>query len=230
MPPVFLAPDACLTGKTGLFARMLDLHSLWIFILAGLLLNITPGPDVLYIVGRSLSQGRAAGVASVLGITAGCLVHTTAAACGLSALLMALPLAYDIVRYIGAAYLVWLGVRALFGKTGTLEVRQLAPQSLRRVFLQGMVTNVLNPKVALFFLAFLPQFADPARGSLTIQLLLLGLIFNVNGLLVDLAYALAASRLGDWLKSRYDISAWLNRATGGLFVALGVRLALLGRR
>ena len=209
---------------------MLDPHSLLLFISAGLLLNITPGPDVLYIVGRSVSQGRVAGVVSALGIAAGCLVHIAAAALGLSALMVALPLAYDAVRYVGAAYLIWLGVRALRSRAGALEVRAMERVSHGRIFRQGMITNVLNPKVAMFFLAFLPQFTDAARGSLPLQFVLLGLIFVANGFLVCLAYALAAGWLGGWLKTRYGVSTWLNRAMGALFVGLGLRLALGDRR
>jgi threonine/homoserine/homoserine lactone efflux protein len=209
---------------------MPDAHSLLLFAGAGLLLNVTPGPDVLYILGRSLSQGRSAGVVSALGIGAGCLVHVTAAALGVSALMLTLPGAYDLVRYAGAAYLVWLGVKALRSSAGALQIQALAPVSPRRIFWQGALTNVLNPKVALFFLAFLPQFADPARGPLAPQLLLLGAIFTVNGTLVCIAFALAASRLGAWLKTRFGVTRLLDRATGALFIALGVRLVLLGKR
>jgi threonine/homoserine/homoserine lactone efflux protein len=209
---------------------MPDSHSLLLFVGAGLLLNVTPGPDLLYILGRSVGQGRGAGVVSALGIGAGCLVHVVGAALGLSALLLALPLAYDAVRWAGAAYLVYLGVRALRSRAGALEVTALSPVSLRRVFFQGAITNVLNPKVALFFLAFLPQFADPARGPLAPQLLLLGAIFAFNGTLVCIAFALVASRVGEWLRTRYQVSRLLDRMTGGLFVALGLRLALLDRR
>ena len=209
---------------------MPDLHSLLIFIGAGLLLNLAPGPDVLYIVARSISQGRAAGVVSALGIGSGCLFHVVAAACGLSALMLALPMAYDVVRYAGAAYLVWLGVRALVSKGGAMEVKTMERTPLWVIFRQGVITNVLNPKVAIFFLAFLPQFADPANGPIAAQMLGLGLIFDFNGTLVCLGYALVASQLGDWLKSRYDLSTWINRVTGGLFIALGLRLALLERK
>ncbi len=209
---------------------MPDLHSLLIFIGAGLLLNLAPGPDVLYIVARSISQGRAAGVVSALGIGAGCLFHVIAAACGLSALMLALPMAYDVVRYAGAAYLVWLGVKALISKGGAMEVKTMERTPLGTIFRQGVITNVLNPKVAIFFLAFLPQFADPANGPIAAQMLGLGLIFDFNGTLVCLGYALVASQLGDWLKSRFDLSTWINRVTGGLFIALGLRLALLERK
>jgi threonine/homoserine/homoserine lactone efflux protein len=144
--------------------------------------------------------------------------------------MLALPLAYDAVRYAGAAYLVWLGVRALVSKSSPLHVQQIEPERLGRVYRQGVVTNVLNPKVALFFLAFLPQFTTPARGPVSLQIAMLGLIFIANGTLVCIGYALAASWLGEWLKSRYDVATWLNRAMGGLFVGLGVRLALDSRR
>jgi len=207
-----------------------DSNSLLVFIAAGLLLNVTPGPDVLYIVGRSIGQGRLAGLVSVLGISTGCLFHVASAALGLSALMIALPLAYDAVRYAGAAYLVWLGVRAIASKSSPLQVQRVEPERLGRVFRQGVLTNMLNPKVALFFLAFLPQFTDPTRGPVPLQIALLGLIFIGNGTVVCVIYALAASRLGEWLKTRYDVATWLNRAMGGLFVGLGIRLALENRR
>lgn len=209
---------------------MPDLQSLLVFIGAGLLLNITPGPDVLYIVGRSIGQGRVAGLVSVLGIATGCFFHVASAALGLSALMFALPLAYDAVRYAGAAYLVWLGLRAIASKSSPLHVQRVDPERLGRVFRQGVLTNMLNPKVAVFFLAFLPQFTDPARGPVPLQVALLGLIFIGNGTIVCVAYALAASWLGEWLKTRYGVATWLNRAMGGLFVGLGVRLALENRR
>lgn len=209
---------------------MPDAHALLLFVGAGLLLNVTPGPDLLYILGRSLSQGRAAGVLSALGIGAGCLVHVLGAALGLSTLFVAVPLAYEVVRWAGAAYLVILGLRALRSRGATLAPEALPVVSPRRVFLQGALTNVLNPKVALFFLAFLPQFADPARGPLPPQLLLLGAIFVVNGTAVCVLFALAASAAGGWLRTRTRSARLLDRLTGALFIGLGVRLALLERR
>jgi len=208
---------------------MPTLDSLLVFITAGVLLNLIPGPDVLYIVGRSLAQGRAAGLVSVLGISAGCLVHVAAATLGLSALMLALPHAYDVVRYAGAAYLLWLGAKMLLAKSAPLAVAKLEPVPMWRIFRQGATTNILNPKIALFFLAFLPQFADAARGPLAPQILLLGSIFVFNGFFVCAGYALLASQLGDWLKSRWDIGAWLNRTSGVLFIGLGLRLALARR-
>jgi threonine/homoserine/homoserine lactone efflux protein len=200
------------------------------FIVAGLLLNLTPGPDVLYIVARSTGQGRAAGVVSVLGIVSGCLVHIVAAAAGLSALMVKVPIAYQIVRWAGAAYLVWLGLRALLQQRGPLELQAVAAQPLRRIYWQGVITNALNPKVALFFVAFLPQFTDPARGSLALQFLVLGLIFNLNSLWVNLGYALAAAHLGGWLRRRFGLGAALQRITGAVYLALGLRLLLPDRR
>ena len=209
---------------------MPDHQSLLVFIGAGLLLNITPGPDVLYIVGRSIGQGRIAGVVSTLGISTGCLCHLAAAALGLSALMLTLPLAYDAVRYAGAAYLVWLGLRAMASRSSPLQMQRPGTAPLERIFRQGMLTNVLNPKVALFFLAFLPQFTDGTRGSVPLQITLLGLIFIANGTIVCLMYTVGASWLGDLLKTRYDVAAWLNRAMGGLFVGLGLRIAFSSRR
>jgi threonine/homoserine/homoserine lactone efflux protein len=209
---------------------MPDSHSLLVFVGAGLLLNITPGPDVLYIVGRSIGQGRSAGLVSVLGISTGCLFHVASAALGLSAVMFAWPPAYDVVRYAGAAYLVWLGVRTIASKSSPIRIQRAEPVSLGRVFRQGMLTNMFNPKVALFFLAFLPQFTNPAHGSVPLQIAMLGLIFIANGTVVCVMYALAASWIGEWLSTRYGIAAWLNRAMGGLFVGLGARLAVGGRR
>jgi len=209
---------------------MPDAHSLLIFIGAGLLLNITPGPDVLYIVGRSLSQGRTAGVVSSFGIAAGCLFHVTGAALGLSAVMVTVPAAFDIVRYAGAAYLVWLGINALRSTANAVAFKAMERSSNAAIFRQGALTNILNPKVALFFLAFLPQFTDPERGPMALQILWLGLIFIFNGTIVCVAYALAAAYLGDWLKSRRHASRRLSQLTGVLYIALGLRLAWLSRR
>jgi threonine/homoserine/homoserine lactone efflux protein len=147
---------------------MFSLTSLALFMSATLALNLAPGPDMLYVSTRSLAQGRRAGIVSALGIAAGSVVHTIAIASGLAALLAAVPVAYEVVRFVGAAYLIWLGVQALRAKTSPLDGRQLAPATEWAIFRQGMITNVLNPKVALFFLAFLPQFADPAHGPVAL--------------------------------------------------------------
>lgn len=209
---------------------MADGHSLLLFILAGLALNITPGPDMLYVAARSSAEGRRAGIVSALGIGAGTLVHIAALALGLSALMQAVPLAYDIVRWAGAAYLIYLGVRALMNPPSLDADITIKRASLWAVFRQGVITNVLNPKVALFFLAFLPQFVDASRGSPAIQIVLLGLIFDINGTLVNIAVALGANSLRSrFLGKKSQGTNVLGRAVGVLFIGLGARLAVSSR-
>jgi threonine/homoserine/homoserine lactone efflux protein len=168
-----------------------------------------------------------------LGIGAGTLVHITALALGLSALLAAVPLAYDAVRIAGAVYLVYLGLRALLRPRGAGGVVAVAPAPLAVIFRQGVITNVLNPKVALFFLAFLPQFVDPARGHPVAQIVFLGLLFDTSGTIVNVAVAVGASRAGSWLRRTARDGRGgpvLQRVTGGIFIALGLRLAFATRR
>ena len=208
---------------------MLDLQSLALFLAAGLALNLTPGPDMLYVAARAASEGRGAGIASALGIGAGTFVHIALVAGGLAALLAAVPVAYTAIRLLGAAYLVYLGVRALL-RPSALAERALAPASRWAVFRQGVITNVLNPKVALFFLAFLPQFVDPGRGNAALQVLALGLLFDISGTIVNLGVALGASGAAGWLRRSARVGQGLERATGILFIALGLRLACAGRR
>ena len=205
---------------------MFEIDSLLLFVVAGLALNLTPGPDLLYITARSLGQGVRAGAASAFGIAAGCLVHTAAAALGISVLLRASPLAYDVLRLAGAGYLLWLGIQALRTRTAPAGVAALPPLPLARVFWQGFATNVLNPKVALFFLAFLPQFADPARGAFALQVLALGAIFIFNGLWVCLAVAWGAAAAARWLRERGAAVAALQRGSGAVLIGLGLHLAL----
>ena len=205
---------------------MFDPHSLWLFVVAGLVLNLTPGPDLLYITARSLGQGWRGGVASAFGIAAGCLVHTAAAVLGISVLLRASPVAYDVLRLAGAAYLIGLGIQALRTRAKPAGVDELPPAKLSRVFWQGFATNALNPKVALFFLAFLPQFADPARGAFELQVVVLGLIFIANGLWVCLLVAWCAAIAAGWLRTRGTAVAALQRGSGALLVGLGVHLAI----
>ena len=203
---------------------MFDQAAFLTFVAAALLLNITPGPDMLYVIGRSVGQGRKAGIVSALGIFTGCLVHIVAAAVGLAALLASSALAFDVVRYAGAAYLIYLGVRLLARRNG-LETQTPERAGLRSVFWQGVVTNVLNPKVALFFLAFLPQFVDARRGSVALQILFLGMVFDTGGTLVNLAVARAGGRLGDLLQRSPRIARWQRWFTGTVFLGLGLRLA-----
>jgi threonine/homoserine/homoserine lactone efflux protein len=209
---------------------MPSIHMTLLFMAAGLALNFTPGPDMLYVAARSTSEGRAAGLASALGIFVGCLFHIAAMAFGLSALLLRVPSAYAAVRFLGAGYLVFLGVRALFSPVNFTADLQGKAASRTAVFLQGVWTNVLNPKVALFFLAFLPQFLEPARGPIAAQIVVLGMLFNATGLVVNGSVSLLASRATGWLRRRPETGRWLQRFTGALFVGLGVRMALASRR
>ena len=206
---------------------MPDVHTLLLFMLAGLVLLVVPGPAVVYIVGRSIGQGRKAGVVSTLGIATGSLVHVVAAAVGVSAILASSAVAFSIVKYAGAAYLVFLGIRKILGHDRT--VTGGAPrESLKRIYVRGVLVNVLNPKTALFFLALLPQFVDPARGLVAVQMILLGLIFSGMGVVTDGSYAMLASGIGDWLRRR---PAFLRRqevVTGGVFITLGVAAAATG--
>jgi threonine/homoserine/homoserine lactone efflux protein len=207
---------------------MPPLHSVLLFMAAGLALNITPGPDMLYIAARSTSEGRAAGVASALGIGAGTLVHITLVAAGLAALLRAVPTAYLAVKLAGGLYLIWLGIRALRRPDMDQAVEAPPPASRWVVFRQGIITNVLNPKVALFFVAFLPQFVDPARGSAALQVVALGILFDIQGTIVNLVVALAASGAAQRLTRYQGGRSVLERITGVVFLGLGARLLMSG--
>jgi threonine/homoserine/homoserine lactone efflux protein len=212
---------------------MLGIHALWLFVLSGLLLNITPGPDTAYILGRSIQLGWRGGVAAALGIGCGCLVHVFGAAIGLSALLMASSAAFAVVKLIGAAYLLYTGVRMLLSRPPEMAADStLASRvtSLRQVFWQGALTNALNPKVALFFLAFLPQFVDADAPHKALAFLLLGLIFVFNGTLWCLGVAAFAARAASRIRASGRALLWINRVLGGLFVYLGVRVAMLQAR
>ncbi len=206
-----------------------DPSAISVFAVAGLLLLITPGPAVLYIVARGVEQGRLAGIVSVCGIFAGTLVHVTAAVIGLSALLASSALAFAIVKYVGAAYLVYIGLRRLFGRSEMPAGDPHLPRrSLGRLFADGFVVNILNPKTALFFLAFLPQFADPDRGPLWSQVGFLGLLFALMGLVSDGIYALIAGTAGGWMKRNRGFLKAERYVTGGIFVGLGVTAAVSG--
>jgi len=194
------------------------------FLIAAFALNLAPGPDMLYVIGRSVGQGRKAGIVSSLGVFVGCWVHILAAAFGIAALLRSSPVAFNAVRYAGAAYLIYLGVKMLAQQTD-LSSQQLKAERLGVIFRQGAITNMLNTKVAIFFLAFLPQFVDARRGNVVLQILLLGLIFNVGGTLVNLAVAYAGGTLGELLRRNQSIARLQRRFTGLIFVGLGLRLA-----
>ncbi len=205
-------------------------HTLALFMLAALALNLTPGPDMLYVTARSVSDGRRAGIVAALGIGAGTLVHITALALGLAALLAAVPLAYDVLRIAGAVYLLVIGVQLLLRPRSSSTTMALSPASHKTIFAQAVVTNVLNPKVALFFLAFLPQFVDPAAGPAVAQIVLLGLLFDVQGTAVNIAVALLASGTTRRLRTNVRAVSLLQRLTGAIFVALGAKLAVAANR
>ena len=210
---------------------MLGIHDLWLFVLSGLLLNITPGPDTVYILGRSLQLGWRGGAAAALGIGCGCLVHVTGAAIGLSALLAASSTAFAVVKLAGAAYLLFVGIRMLTSRPQPIAAAAGDGNiPLRKVFWQGVMTNALNPKVALFFLAFLPQFVSADASHKAFAFALLGGIFVVNGTLWCLGLAAFAARAAQRIRQSTQVLLWINRALGGLFVYLGVRVAMLDAR
>ncbi|MEU8274038.1 LysE family translocator [Microbispora bryophytorum] len=204
---------------------MPTLPTLALFAAATLALLLVPGPAVLYIVTRSVAQGRAAGLVSVLGVHAGSLVHIAAAAFGISALLAASATAFAVVKYLGAAYLVYLGIRKLVRRTGAEET-EVKAASPRRVFGEGFVVNVLNPKTAMFFLAFLPQFVDPARGPVAPQVLVLGAVWVALGMASDGSYALLASVLAGRLRSSARARRRLDRGSAVVYLGLGAVAAL----
>ena len=219
---------------------MPDLHTLMLFIAAGLLLNLTPGPDVMYISAHAMRSGLRAGAVAALGISAGCVVHIAAAALGLSALLAASSTAFALLKWVGAVYLAWVGVQMLRAALRKQAINKIAVGAdgtsatgrfdlnlpLRTVFRRGFLTNVLNPKVALFFLAFVPQFIAPGTAHPGAVFLALGLIFTANGLLVCVGWALAAAWAARRAGALKRAMRWLDGLAGALFVAFGVRLAL----
>lgn len=210
---------------------MLGIHEIWLFILSGVLLNITPGPDSVYVIGRSIQMGWRGGAAAALGISCGCFVHVAAAAIGLSALLMASSTAFSILKLVGAAYLVVTGLQMLWSRPVLAPgLDEPVRSSLRRVFLQGVFTNALNPKVALFFLAFLPQFVAADAPHKPLAFLTLGLIFICTGTLWCLVLAAFAAKAANRLRQSEGVIAWVNRALGGLFIYLGIRVAMLETR
>jgi threonine/homoserine/homoserine lactone efflux protein len=215
---------------------MLGIHSLSLFVVAGLLLNVTPGPDTAYVVGRSVQMGWRGGAVAALGISAGCLLHVGAAAIGLSALLAASAVAFTAVKWIGAAYLIAIGIRMALARpspagaeaaTGADGAGQLP---LRQVFWRGVLTNALNPKVALFFLAFLPQFVDADAPHKALAFVTLGLIFIVNGTLWNLGVAAVTVKAARRFRRSSRVLLWTNRVLGGVFVYLGIRVATLSAR
>ena len=206
---------------------MFGIHDLALFIVSGLLLNIMPGPDSLLIMTRSATQGWRAGCTAALGIGAGVFVHVFAAAIGLSAVLATSATAFTVVKYIGAAYILTMAVGLLRSKRRDAAAAvAVPPLPLPKIFAQGFLTNVLNPKVAIFFLAFVPQFIDAGAPNKALAFIILGCIFNLNGMLWCNGLAVFTAQASARLKVSPLVSLWLNRVTGGLFIWLGVKLAL----
>lgn len=208
---------------------MIPLDTFLIFVAATAIMNATPGPDMMYVVSNAIHYGPKGGVASAVGINVGCIVHTLAAVLGVSALLAISSTAFLVVKWVGAAFLVYLGIRMILDgrKTSFTESRA---RSRSRIFWQGVATNILNPKVALFFLSFLPQFVDPSRGSVALQTLLLGGWFIVSGITITSLAAVIAGYTGNMLKRNPVILKWQRWLSGSILVALGARLAFVEQK
>ena len=212
-------------------AGMFGTHDLLLFIFAGWLLNVTPGPDTALIVARATQMGFKGGAMACAGVAAGIMVHVTAAALGISALIAASATAFGIVKVIGAGYLIYIGIRMMLTRRAddSAPAGLKAPLSLSKVFQQGFITNAFNPKVALFFLAFLPQFIDNDAPSTALAFVFLGIVFNVNGTLWNLVVAFFVARATSMMRGRKSLQRWIDGTIGALFVAFGVKLALFQR-
>ncbi|AMC34068.1 LysE family translocator [Janthinobacterium sp. B9-8] len=209
---------------------MFGIHDLGLFVISGLLLNMAPGPDSLLIVSRSAAQGWRSGSAAALGIGSGTLVHVFAAALGLSTLLATSAMAFTLVKYIGAAYLLYMGCTLLLSRASAPAISQpVQTLAYRAVFLQGFFCNLLNPKVALFFLAFVPQFISNDSPSKALAFILLGCIFNANGMLWCHFLAISSARISQRIQISSAFSSWMNRAIGAIFISFGIKLALFSR-
>jgi threonine/homoserine/homoserine lactone efflux protein len=209
---------------------MFDVASLTLFIVASWVLILTPGPDTLYVLTRGIAQGKQAGVISALGVTLGIFVHTLAAAFGLAIVLQTSALAFLIVKYVGALYLLYLGIKTLKDRSSLTLAPEHKPRQLRVLFWQGVLSNVTNPKVALFFLAFLPQFVHPERGYIPAQMMVLGLVFAFFGVIYLSGVGYSAGRVGMWITKHPRYLKPLRWATGGIFLGLGLRLAFAERQ
>jgi threonine/homoserine/homoserine lactone efflux protein len=205
---------------------MLTLTQTLGFLLAALLITASPGPDNLMVLSMGMSRGRRQGIAFGVGCALGCLSHTALAVVGVSALVAASPLAFTALKWGGGVYLIWLGVQALRSQGGSTLQTGAREQSLRGLFLKGLVANAINPKVVLFFLSFLPQFVLPAQGGVSLQLGLLGLLFTAQALLLFGLLGWFAGSIGAWLQRRPRAGLWLDRLAGTVFVALGLRMVV----
>ena len=209
---------------------MIESSQLYFFLAAALALLLVPGPAVLYITARSANQGRLAGLVSVLAIETANFLQAVAATLGLSAILLSSALAFDVVKYLGAAYLIYLGVRKLLARAEEVENETIKPESLARIYWQGFAINLLNPKTALFYFAFLPQFVDPSKGNVTGQTLLLGALFVGMAFITDSLYALLASSLADRLRGNRNFQKGQRYFAGLVYVGLGITTALTGSK
>lgn len=209
---------------------MIDPTNFSLFVAASWALIIAPGPDMLYVITRGMSQGRKAGLLSALGVTLGILVHTTSATFGLAVLLQTSALAFLLVKYIGALYLIYLGFKALKDKSSFAPLEAHKQAGLQTIFWQGTLSNVFNPKVALFFLAFLPQFVNQNSNQTTVQMLALGIIFALFGIMFLSLVGFFAGSIGNWLTQQRHIAGKLRWLTGSIFIGLGLRLALAERK
>jgi threonine/homoserine/homoserine lactone efflux protein len=197
-----------------------------LFLATSIAITVAPGPDNLQVLARGISQGRAAGLVAALGFAAGITFHTTLAAFGVAALLRSSPLAFEAIKLAGAAYLIWIGIKALRSQ-GLASAHQRAPQPLMTVFRQSVLGNLLNPKVTLFFVVFLPQFVQPnGAQSVTVQMLELGVLFMLQTVVVFSLFGVCAGIIGGWLKRRPRVGVWLDRLAGATFIAIGIRVAL----
>ena len=201
-----------------------------LFFAASWMLIITPGPDMIYVITRGISQGRKAGMISAIGVTLGILVHTIFAACGLAIILRTSALAFLAVKFAGAGYLIYLGVKTITDKSDFKFNRDRPKDGIRKIFVQGILSNVLNPKIALFFLAFLPQFVNPGHGSASIQMVYLGLMFALFGIVFLVLLGYFSGGIGLWLSNKQNFSDKIRWFTGSVLIALGFRLAFIERR
>ena len=209
---------------------MFESSQLYLFLIASLALLLTPGPAVLYIVARSINQGRMAGIVSVLGVETANFFHASAAAFGLSAILLSSALAFDIVKYLGAAYLIYLGIRKIIAREDAAKTEVEKQESLSRIYSQGFVVNLFNPKTALFFFAFLPQFVNTSNGNITLQIFVLGIMFVVMAVITDSAYAIISSSIANQLNANQNFARNQRYFTGLIYIGLGVVTAFSGSK
>jgi threonine/homoserine/homoserine lactone efflux protein len=205
----------------------MNIHDFWLFAFAAFMLNITPGNDMLFVITRSTGQGIKAGIVCSFGIMIGCLVHIVAAVIGLSAIIASSSVAFNIIKYVGAAYLIYLGAKSLISRRKSFDINGSVQQlPYRELFWQGFITNALNPKVALFFLAFLPQFVNMQSGNSQWQILFLGSWFDISGTVVNILVALLFGKIGNWLNNSPRFILWQERFTGAVLIALGIKVAM----